>query len=461
MVATEANQTQAINPSTTHVAVLAFPFGTHASPLLSLTCLLASSAPHVTFSFFTTSRSNASLSASKTVLPNLTLYDVSDGAPDDYVPSPIDPEEEVELFMKVTPDNFRSAMASAIISDSFLSFAGDLAADVGAVWVSLWTGGPCSLSSHVYTDLLRDRVVPARCDEEMTLGFVPGLSGLRVRDLPEGVVSGRLDSVFARLLHTMGQEIHRADLVVLNTFDGLNPAVLSDLKTKFRQCLPLGPINLLAPLPPEPDRESCLSWLERHEPRTVVFISFGTIMTPPAHELAFLARGLESARVPFLWSMRDAGRAKLPHGFLERVKGRGLVVGWAPQRAVLAHRAVAVFVTHCGWNSVLESLAGGVPMIGRPFIGDQRINARVVSHEWGIGVGFDAGFVSEKAVKAALEVMVRSPVGEEMREMARARAEDAACAVDGGGSSRANFERLLGLICERGHVKVGGGQKVL
>ncbi|KAK1322964.1 hypothetical protein QJS10_CPA02g01457 [Acorus calamus] len=438
-----------------HVAVLAFPFGSHATPTMSLTRLLASSAPNVTFSFFSTATSNAALAntLSASVTPNLTLYDVSDGIPDGHVPSPTNPEEKIGLFMKSAHANYKSAMAAAAggarvdcISDSFLPFSADLAQEMRATWVSLWTSALCSLSAHVHTDLLRESYNVLSDDDP--LQCAPGLSHLRFRDLPEGVVSGDLASPFARLVCKVGREIHRADLVALNTCEGLEPEpALSGLRARLKRCLPIGHLNLLPGLPPEPDNEGCLPWLDRHEPETVVYVSFGSIISPQARELGTLARGLERSGRAFLWSMKEGERAKLPEGFVERTKGRGLMVGWAPQRAVLAHRAVGVFVNHCGWNSVMESLGGGVPMIGRPCLGDHRMNGRIVTHVWRVGVVFEEGFESEEEVVRALEVVLTE--GEEMRGRARALKMVCARAVGEGGSSADNVGRLSDLVCGR------------
>lgn len=155
-----------------HVALLAFPFGTHAAPLFSLSCALAAAAPGAAFSFLNSARSNASLTRSAAAAgpapDNLRVYDVTDGCPTGYKIPADDPEEEVRLFLRVTPGNFREALAavedgegrkvSCLVSDAFLWFAGKMAEEMGVPWVALWTGGPASLVAHLYTDLLRLKI---------------------------------------------------------------------------------------------------------------------------------------------------------------------------------------------------------------------------------------------------------------------------------------------------------------
>ncbi|XP_057515033.1 flavonol 3-O-glucosyltransferase F3GT2-like [Actinidia eriantha] len=117
-----------------------------------------------------------------------------------------------------------------------------------------------------------------------------------------------------------------------------------------------------------------------------------TITTPPHNEVLALAEALQASKVPFRWSLRDHSRPLLPRGFLENVLAFGKIVSWAPQSQVLAHPAIRFFVTHCGWNSILESITGGVPIVCRPFFGDQTLNRTKVQDacEFGLGLTMSA-----------------------------------------------------------------------
>ncbi|CAA6670307.1 unnamed protein product [Spirodela intermedia] len=439
-----------------HVAVLAFPFGSHPAVLHALACRLAAAAPHVAFSFVNSAKSNATLAAVDSAPPNLKFYDVDDGCPADSAFDLRKPEEEIDNFMRVTPGNFREGMEEArVISDCFLWFAGDLAAELGVLvpWVGLWNGGPRSLSVHLYTDLLRETVgaggkgasdVESKVDDD--LGFLPGMAGTRLRDLPGGVVSGNLNSVFARLLHRMGLELPRASALAINTFEGLDPAVLIDFHAKFKRCLPLGPLNLLSPPPLRPDSTGCLEWLDRQAHGEVVYIGFGSFAIPPPAELAELAEGLEASGTPFLWSLKEKFWTLLPAGLLARTADLGLVTTWTPQLRVLEHPAVGVFVTHCGWNSVLESLSGGVPMVCCPILGDQHINTRAISHTWKIGVAFPKKTMTKDEVTKALHVVLRTAEGKKMKERACALRAVALQQVQPGGSSSENLRALVAIV---------------
>lgn len=151
-----------------HVAALAFPFGSHAAPLLSLVNRIATTAPQVKFSFFSTAISNRSIFSDPTNhVNNVKPYDVPDGLPEGYVATK-GPLEAIGLFLKATPGNFRSVMEvameetgrkiSCIMSDAFFGFAAKMAEEMDVPWVPLWTAGPRSLLAHVDTDVIRQRL---------------------------------------------------------------------------------------------------------------------------------------------------------------------------------------------------------------------------------------------------------------------------------------------------------------
>ncbi|XP_042426517.1 anthocyanidin 3-O-glucosyltransferase 7-like [Zingiber officinale] len=440
-----------------HVVLVAFPFGTHAAPLFALACAIAGAAPAVSLSLISTQRSLESLPPAPV---SLSLVPIDDGLPEAADP-PASEQERISLFLSALPKTLRAAMdaavekargavATCVVSDAFMWMAGDEAAEVGAPWIALWTGGPASLFAHLRTDLLRDTVgvgdqVIARHDE--LLSFVPALSAHRIRDLPEGIVSGEIDSLFSRLLHRIGENIHKAAAVLFNTVRGFDPVIDAEMELCFPNPLHLGPLHLLAPPPascPAPDAHGCLPWLDGHATASVAYVSFGSVVTPSLEELANLAQGLEASGAAFLWSLRERARELLPRGFLDRTRERGLVVGWAPQQDVLRHPAVGVFVTHCGWNSVLEAAVAGVPMVCRPFFGDQRLNGRTVAAVWGIGVGFEEGSMTEEGAVRVLETVLKSEEGKTMRAKAGELKASAAKAMQPDGSSMLNFNTLLG-----------------
>nr|UGB90593.1 UDP-glycosyltransferase [Sinopodophyllum hexandrum] len=442
-----------------HVAVLAFPFGTHAAPLLNLTKRLAAAAPNTTFSFFSTAKSNRSTFGSQHHgLDNIRAYDVDDGVPEGYVFTGRR-QEDIELFFSVTPENFRTEIQKAVmdtgkmitcfLTDPFIWHAADMAQELNVPWIPFWTAGAASLSAHMYTDLIRETAakVDASGRKEVPLSFVPGMSSaLRIKDVPMEVCGGNLDSMFAHLLHQMGKTVTRGTALVINSFQELDPSITKDFISKFRHYLPVGPFTLTNPSASNLDPYNCISWLNRNKPASVAYVSFGTVTTPPPQELTALANALENSGINFMWSLKDQFKERLPQGFLDRTRKRGLIIPWAPQSKVLEHPSVRAFVTHCGWNSVIESITGGVPMICRPFFGDQTMNARLVSELWGIGVAAENGVLSEDGLMNAFELILSREEGKKMRENVQMLKSLAIQAVGEKGSSSFNFNTLLGLI---------------
>jgi UDP:flavonoid glycosyltransferase YjiC (YdhE family) len=193
----------------------------------------------------------------------------------------------------------------------------------------------------------------------------------------------------------------------------------------------------------------------------VVFLSFGSMGTFPAAQLREMARGLENSGHRFLWVVRNPPEhpceslepdmeALLPGGFLDRTRERGMVVmNWAPQMEVLQHDAVGAFVTHCGWNSALEGIVSGVPMVCWPLYSEQRMNKVHMVEEMKVGVvveGYEKELVKAEELEAKVRLVLESEEGKKLRErlvMAREMAVDAL--KDGGSSDVALDEFLNGL----------------
>lgn len=283
----------------------------------------------------------------------------------------------------------------------------------------------------------------AEVKKSETLDFIPGMSKIRVEDIPSEIF-GDLETTFNKALHQMARELPRAKSVFVNSFEALDPTITADLDSKFQRFLNVGPLSLILNQPGGSlDSYECLPWLDTQETKSVAYISFGTVAAPPPHELFAIAEALEERHTPFLWSLKDHSRVHLPEGFLDRTSELGKIVPWAPQVNILAHSSVGVFITHCGWNSVLEGVISGVPMIGRPFFGDQKVNARVITNVLEIGSVIDGGEFTKNGLRESLEVILTGEVGRSMRERAEELKRAAQEAVKEDGSSAKNLRILL------------------
>jgi hypothetical protein len=186
-----------------------------------------------------------------------------------------------------------------------------------------------------------------------------------------------------------------------------------------------------------------------------VFLCFGSMGLFSAKQLREMAVGLENSGQRFLWAVRNPPPEKnkepnldelLPDGFMERTKERGFVLTqWAPQAEILSHGSVGGFVTHCGWNSVLEAVCGGVPMIGWPLYAEQRMTRVVLVKELKVALTVNEsedGLVSAAELEKRVRELMDSEAGKEVRERVSCMRDDAVAAVKEGGSSRVALAKL-------------------
>ncbi|WOK98969.1 hypothetical protein Cni_G07681 [Canna indica] len=211
-------------------------------------------------------------------------------------------------------------------------------------------------------------------------------------------------------------------------------------------------------------RNACMEWLNQQPQASVVYVSFGTTVALSVEQVAELAAGLEASGQRFLWVLRDADRAdiyatvdeaqeeKLPLDFERRVEGRGKVVrGWAPQAEILAHPATGGFVSHCGWNSCIESFSAGVPILAWPMHSDQPWNAVLATHVLRVGFAVFEWAKRKELVPAAVirDLIVKlmaSEEGEAARRRARELGGEVRRAMADGGSSKASMDAFVDYI---------------
>ncbi|XP_061359996.1 anthocyanidin 3-O-glucosyltransferase 7-like [Gastrolobium bilobum] len=440
-----------------HVAVIAFPFGSHLMPLLNLVLKLAHAAPNCSFSFIGTEKSNAILFPKPYIPNNIKAYSINDGIPEGHVMGN-HPVEKLNLFLKTGPENLHKGIELAvaetkqrvtcIIADAFVTSSLDVAQTLNVPWIPVWFPMSCTLSLHYYTDLIREQC--AISDANRTLDFLPGLSKIRFEDLPDDIVNfGEEETLFSRTLASLGKVLPQAEAVVMNFFMELDPPLfVKDMKSKLKSMLYVVPLPSPLLPPSDTDTNGCLSWLDKQNAGSVVYVCFGTVVTPPPHELVAVAEALEESGFPFVWSLKENQMGLLPNGFLERTSMRGKIVSWAPQTQVLAHESVGVFVTHCGCNSVTESICSGVPMICRPFFGDQGTSARMIEDVWEIGVIIEGRVFSKRGLLKSLNLILVQDEGKKIRDNAfkvKSTVQDAARPE---GQAAQDFKTLAEVISE-------------
>lgn len=262
-------------------------------------------------------------------------------------------------------------------------------------------------------------------------------------------------------LISVSENMAKSKGIIVNTFAELEPNVVKAVADG--ECIPdgrspasyyVGP--LIRDNSGDTSGDRCLKWLSLQPRKSVVVLIFGSMGKFKKDQLEEMAKGLEKSGKRFLWVVRSPPPENekghefevkepdlddlLPAGFLDRNKEKGLVVkNWAPQGEILRHESVGGFVCHCGWNSVLEAMYNGVPLVAWPLYAEQKMN-RVYLVE-GIKVALrlkmaEDGFVTAEELAERLTELMDEESGKKLRDHVSAISESAKAAVAEGGSSR-------------------------
>ncbi|KAK3128686.1 hypothetical protein QOZ80_6BG0465180 [Eleusine coracana subsp. coracana] len=314
--------------------------------------------------------------------------------------------------------------------------------------------------------------------DDNTPVVVPGLEKKRVVEVTRAQAPGFFRRIADPWWVEFGDCVERAraeaDGVIMNTFLEMEPEFVAGYASARKMKVwTVGPVSLYHHQRADNtlatrgkttalDAEDCLRWLDGKEPSSVIYVSFGSVVQANAKQAVELGLGLEASGHPFVWAIRNADAydytvCEFLRGLEARVAGRGLILrGWAPQVLILSHAAVGGFVTHCGWNSTMEAVTVGLPVVTWPHFWDQFMNDKMVVEVLGIGVSVGVTEpliyqVVEKEIvvgrdvveKAVRSVMDGGEEGEERRRRARALAAKARAAVQEGGSSHTNLVDLV------------------
>ncbi|KAL6894066.1 hypothetical protein ACP4OV_008164 [Aristida adscensionis] len=389
----------------------------------------------------------------------------------------------VDLSRPLHGELLRRHRPDAIVADVPFWWATEIAAELGVPRLTFHPVG-------VFPQLAMNGLIAMRPD--IVRGGHAGGGPVRVPGLPGKEIAIPVSELPAFLveddhLAMSWDRIKAAQLagfgVVVNTFVDLERPYCEEFgRADARRAYFVGPLG-------RPSRAAvhrggdgdvdCLAWLSAKPSRSVVYVCFGSWPHFSATQTRELALGLEASNQPFLWVIRSGGDGgdgaggqwAPPEGWERRVAGRGMVVrGWAPQLAVLAHPSVGAFVTHCGWNSILEAAAAGVPVLTWPLVFEQFINERLVTEVLAFGARvWDGGRRSVRAEEAetvpaaaiARAVAGFMERGEGRRERAAARAgelaERARAAVGEDGSSWRDVHRLIDDLVEARKASSGTG----
>ncbi|KAK9989048.1 hypothetical protein SO802_029287 [Lithocarpus litseifolius] len=473
-----------------HVVCVPAPVQGHITPMLKLAKLLHHKGFHVTFvnteynhNRLLRSRGPNSLDG----LPDFHFETIPDGLP----PSDADVSQDIPSLVKSTVKtcllplcNLISKLndtsssnvppVTSIVSDGCMSFTLDAADKFGIPCVLFWTTSACGFLSYMhYRHLVERGLVPLKDANYLTNGYlettidwIPGMKSIRLKDLPSFIRTTDEKDIMLNFKIRESERAPRASAVILNTFDSFEQEVLDALSSMLPRIYTIGPLMLLADQIKDDNLKSigsnlwkeesgCVEWLNSKEPNSVVYVNYGsiTIMTP--HQLIEFAWGLANSEKAFLWIIRPdlvgGNSAIVPSEFITKTKDRGMLASWCHQEQILKHPSIGCFLTHSGWNSTLESVCCGVPMISWPFFAEQLTNCRYCCVEWGIGMEIDNNVQRDEVEKLVRELM-DGEKGKELKKKAmewKIKAEDA---IKPSGSSYQNMDKLISEVLLAGNV---------
>ncbi|KAF7847639.1 hypothetical protein BT93_L2766 [Corymbia citriodora subsp. variegata] len=319
------------------------------------------------------------------------------------------------VMMREARPAFRSALRSmeakpdVLIVDLFGTEHLCIGDELGIPKYVYVTSNAWYLALFIYSPTLDKEVKGEYVDRTEPLE-IPGCKPVRPEDVVDPMLD-RSDQQYREYLRRAG-EISMGDGILLNVWEDLQAGTLAALRNEeFLGRVVNGPVYTVGPLtrPVRPSGlgKELLEWLDKQPSESVLFVSFGSGGTMSAEQLVELAWGLELSQQRFVWVLRkptdkslhgsffDAGKGGvsdevlsfLPGGFMERTHNIGFIIpSWAPQMEILNHPSVGGFLSHCGWNSTLESIANGVPMVAWPLYAEQRLNATLLTEEIGVAV---------------------------------------------------------------------------
>lgn len=238
-------------------------------------------------------------------------------------------------------------------------------------------------------------------NSEGTIDYIPGVNAIQPKDLmslPQG--NDHLSITVRRLIEMGLEDVKSSDFVLCNTIQDLESNSISALQEKQLPIYAIGPIipsGFTRPIVPTSlkAQSNCTQWLNTKPHGSVLYFSFGSfpLTSNSKFDMEEIAYGLSLSKVEhFIWVIRPdeiMGSDQndfLPVGFQDETKGRGLIVTWTNQIEILSHPAIGGFLTHCGWNSTLESFWFGVPLLCFPLHADQPTNRKLVVDDLRIGV---------------------------------------------------------------------------
>ncbi|GLT76697.1 hypothetical protein SLA2020_483420 [Shorea laevis] len=472
--------------SLVHVLLVSFPGQGHVNPLLRLGKRLASKGLLVTFTTPETTgkqmRKASNVSEEPTpVGDGYIRFEFFEDGWDEDEPRRQDLDQYLPQLEKVgkivIPEMIKrnaeqNRPVACLINNPFIPWVSDVAESLGLPSAMLWVQSCACFAAyyHYHHGLVP---FPSETDPEIDVQL-PSMPLLKYDEVPSFLHPTTPYPFLRRAILGQYKNLDKPFCILMESFQELEPEII-EYMSKLCPIKPAGPLfkNPKAPnsavrgdLMPQAD--DCIDWLNTKPSSSVVYISFGSVVYLKQEQVDEIAHALLNSGITFLWVMKpphkDSGYEllTLPEGFLEKVGDNGQVVQWSPQEKVLAHPAVACFVTHCGWNSTMESLSSGMPVVAFPQWGDQVTDAVYLTEVFKTGVRMCRGEAEDRIIprdeveKCLKEAMV-GPKAMEMKQNALKWKTAAEAAIAEGGSSDRNLQAFVDEVTRRS-VEIAAGR---
>ncbi|KAJ1256894.1 hypothetical protein BS78_K276200, partial [Paspalum vaginatum] len=465
-----------------HVVLVPFPAQGHVAPLMQLARLLHSRGAHVTFvhtqfnySRIVRAKGEAAVrpSAAAAAAPGFRVEVIDDGI--SLSGGPHDPHDDVvalvDALQRNCPGTFCALLrrlgeehgtppVTCVVADVVMPFAAAVAREAGIPEAQFFTASACGLMGYLqYEELIKRGLFPLKALTDAYLDtpleWVPGMKHMRLRDMPAFCHTTDADDFMVAAVVEQMKSAVGSKAIIINTLYELEKDVVDALasSSSFPTIYTVGSLAEVVTAAVDDDAGAmdisiwnedteCLSWLDGKGRRSVVYVNFGSVVVMTAAQTRELALGLLHCGYPFLGEVEEESAA-LPEAFLDEVaRGGGLVVPWCPQAAVLKHEAMGLFVTHCGWNSLLEATVADVPVLGWPVIAEQTTNCRQVCECWNNGAALPSQ-VRSGVVADLVREMMSGDLGKKTRAKAAEWKAVAEAATMESSSSWSNVESLL------------------
>ncbi|KAG8387288.1 hypothetical protein BUALT_Bualt02G0005800 [Buddleja alternifolia] len=463
-----------------HVVAVPYPGRGHVNAMMNLCKLLTNSKPNLRITFVVTEEW-LGLIGSEEKPPSIRFETIPN-----VVPSELARAADMVTFMGATQTKMAEpferlldrlqAPADIIIADTFLNWAVEVGNRRNIPVASLWPMPATVFSVFYHFDLLVrngdhpfdvsafniDNTFPTVTDYdarvnahvvergEERLDYIPGIPSIRLVDIPS--IAYIKDQGLIRVTLQNFPYVSKAQYLLITSVYELEPQVIEALKQEFSfpiyafgPAIPYSNLEKATSLSTNIQNDLYFEWLNSQPPSSVLYIAFGSFLSVSSAQMDEIAAGLHKSGVRFLWVARgEAERLQ------EKCGNAGKVVPWCEQLKVLSHNSIGGFWTHCGWNSTIESIFSGVPLIAFPLSLDQTTTRKLIVEDWKIGcdgkrgVGPDGMLRSEEISKLVKKFMdFESIERKEMMRMVKKLQNETLKSISDGGLSKANFNSFL------------------